>query len=526
MALFALIGAMAVILRSNASVEWHSLACVVAALAALPWLQAAVGQMHFVGQAWISSAYLLGFLLALLIGAQWESTSPGQLAQALFLAFGVAGVVSVGLQFYSWLGLWDGGVMDIWSMGLSGDRPYANLGQPNNLATLLLWGALACLWAYLATWLGAYSAVFTACFLLLGLALTQSRMGLLALTVVVVAAWVWRRLWPSRRLPWVASALYLYFLICPLFFRWLNAVLWTGQEASFVRLQQQGELRLSAWRLFLQAVWERPWFGYGWTELGSAQMAVAEKFPALGVTFGHSHNLFLDLVLWNGLVIGLLITGFLIRWFWLSFRVVREPRDAVLFLVLVVVGIHAMVELPLHYAYFLIPTGLVMGILNVRLGASVLWTSSRWTLVGLWLAAALALSLIVRDYLRVEDSYNTLRLEQARVGLGKAPIGEPPDVVVLTQLREWVRLARFSVHAGMSREELDWMAALTESNPTGGAAYRLATAYALNGKPDQARDWLARICKISTPDECVHIRRVWEQESAAGPRIAVVKWPE
>lgn len=526
LALIMLIGATAPLWRVRSSLGWHGLPCLAAVLVIVPWFQFALGLLPFAGQAWMSSTYLLGFLLALLIGARWESGSPGQLAQALLLAIGVAALVSVWLQFYTWLGLWEGNLMDIWSMGLSGDRPYANLGQPNNLATLLLWGLLACLWAYVKGHMGRFSAIFTAIFLLPGLALTQSRMGLLALTIMLLASWFWRRLWPSRRLPWVATSLYLYFLACPLVLRWLHTVLLLGEGGSLVRLQQQGELRLSAWRLFAQAVLERPWAGYGWTELGSVQMAVAERFPTLGVTFGHSHNLFLDLVLWSGLPIGMFASLALVRWFWRRFKAIRRPDDATLFLLLVVVGIHAMVELPLHYAYFLLPTGLLMGVLNTRLGVLVVRTSPRWTLAILWLGTALVLGAVIRDYFLVEASYNTLRFEKARIGLGKTPPGSPPNVLVLTQHREWIRSARYEVHMGMSPQELAWLTAITTTYPSTGAVYRLATALALNDQPDKARSWLQKVCKITDEQECQLVQRTWAEESRNNPRLAAIQWPD
>lgn len=520
-----LIGALPVLWRTHSRLKWHGLSCLVAVLVLLPWIQFSLGLIPFAGQAWISSCYLMGFLLALLVGARWQMGSPDQLVIGLFSAVGLAAIVSVGLQLYTWLNLSEGGALGLWALGDVGNRPSANLGQPNQLATLLIWGLLACFWAYSHRVLSAASAIFTASFLLLGLALTQSRTGLLAASAVLLAVWVWRSLWPSRVLPLVASSLFLYLLICPTLLRWLKGALLLGQDEVYVMNQQSVVQRLSAWRLFAQAILERPMFGYGWSETTSAQMAVADQFPSLGGVFSHSHNLFLDLALWTGIPIGALIGVVLIRWFWLRFRALRQGDDAILLLVVGVVGIHALLEFPLQYAYFLIPAGLIMGILNVRTGARVLWTSTRWVLGAVWLAAAIGLGVTIRDYARVDASYIKLRLEQGLLGQGRPPLGGPPDVWVLTQMREWIRMQRYKVHPKMSQQELDEMVVMTTWYPSLSSAYRLATALALNARPDEARAWLGKICQFTDDRECSLAQRTWEVESQNSPSMGAIAWP-
>ena len=520
-----LLGTVAPLVRVSSGLRWTPLACVAMVLSCVPWMQFAGGLLPFGGQAWISSCYLFGFALALLVGYRWEAASPGQLANALFLAIIAAGLLSVWLQLHTWLRLGENELTDIWSMGLSGARPYANVGQPNNLATLLFWGLLGCLWFHLSGRLGAATGVALAMILLVGIALTQSRMGTLALTVMVICVWFWRRLWPSQRMPWISTALYIFFWICPFVFRWLTLVLFADQDASFIRLQEQGELRLTAWSLFAQAIFERPWFGFGWTELRSVQVLVPEGMPALGVSFAHSHNLFLDFVLWVGLPLGLLMVAVVLRWFWGKVRAVQSAQDATLIFVLAAIGVHAMVELPLHYAYFLLPVGLFMGMLDARLGARAVVTTPRWTLPALWLCAALALGVTVRDYLRVEASYQKLQFEVARIGLDKTPIGGPPVVLALTQLREWMLLARYKVHPDMAPQELAWMEALTVAYPAPSALYRLAGAYAVNGRVRDSGKWLGKICRFSDPAVCQSFRQMWEAESRLDPAKAAVPWP-
>lgn len=521
-----LLGVFAVLIRTRSALSWHALPCLAAGLVFLPWIQYFLGLLPFAGQAWMSSAYLLGFLLALLVGARWEQAGPDQLAHALFMAIGMAAIASVGLQLFTWLGLAGSGAMGMWSLDVWGGRPNANLGQPNQLATLLLWGLMACLWAYLHRAIGGVTAIFVAAFLLLGLALTQSRAGFLSLTVMLGAVWFWRGLWPSRILPRAALGLYVYFLTCPPLLRWLNAALLMGHDDLYLVAQRQGDLRFRAWRLFVQAIVDRPWLGHGWTDVSSAQMAVADQFSSLGGIFQQSHNIFLDLMLWTGLPIGLLITGILVRWFWLRFRAVRQPEDVALFLLLTVVGIHALVEFPLQYAYFLLPIGLVMGILNVRLGARVVASTPYGILSGLWLSAALVVGVTVRDYAHVDASYTLLRLEQSIIGQGRGTMGGPPDVWVLTQLREWILVARYKARPGMSQQELEQLAILTRTNPSLSLAYRLATALALNDQPDEARAWLGRICKFTDEEKCHLAQDTWARESPNDPRTAAIRWPQ
>lgn len=522
----ALLGAFALVWRTRLKLNWYGLSCLTAVLVFLPWFQFFSGLLPFAGQAWISSIYLLGFLLALLVGARWELSSPKQLADGLFMAIGIAAIGSVGLQLYAWLGLYVSGVLGVFALEPVGGRPYANLGQPNQLATLLVWGLMACVWAYLRKVMSGATAVFVMAFLLLGLALTQSRTGILAVSISLMGVWFWRGLWPSRSLPKVGVLLYLYFLAMPTFFRWLNAALLLGQDNVYVRLEQQGELRLRAWRMFMQAVIERPWFGYGWTEVSSAQISVADRFLGLGSIFQLSHNLFLDLVLWTGIPIGLLVAGVLIRWFWTRFRRVRQPEDAVLFMVLAAVAIHALVEFPLQYAYLLLPTGLIMGLLDVRLSQRVVATTPYWIFPSMCLASVVMLGVTVRDYAEVDVSYRLLRLEQSLIGQGRGPMGGPPDVWALTHLREWIVVARYKAHPYMSQKELDEMTIVARSYPSFNLSYRLATALALNGHPDEARAWLLKICKIADEMQCSLAQRTWEKESPNHPLTSVIRWPQ
>lgn len=515
------LASISVLMRSSHPIAWHGIGLLVALLALVPALQYGFGLVLWSGSAWLSCAYLLGLLLALLTGAEWERASPGQWADALFLAIGTAALLSVGLQLDQWLALES---LDGLSMGKSLGRPFANFGQPNQLATFLLWGLLATAWGLLRRHIGLWTALLMMLYLLFGLALTQSRTAWLAVGLLALVSWIWRRLWSNRRWPWLGSGLALYFTLCVACLERMNQLLLLGSVPGAAGMDRpSGALRQSIWSLFTDAALQNPWAGYGWNQLGLAQLAAALNHPSLEQPHAHAHNLLLDLVLWCGLPMGLAVSLYLVRWIWLRVRAVKAAEEAVLVLFLLVIGLHAMLELPLHYAYFLLPVGLVMGALNVRLDVRPMLSMARWCVQGLCWLTILLLALIVRDYLRVEASHQELRFEQARIK--SATPWHAPKLLLLTQFSESFRFARFVPSSDMSAEDLEWMRKVSQSYPSAATLPKLALALALNSEAIEAQLWLRKVCKLESALRCEGVRQYWADQSLKHPELAAVPWP-
>ena len=519
------LAAPAVIVRTRQGAHWHGLTILVALLGLTPFLQYGAGILFFSGQAWVSSAFVLGLLLALLIGARWEGYTPGRAADGLFFAIGIAAVISVGMQLRQWLGVAESAdVMQIWAEEFSPGRPSANIGQPNQLATLLLWGLLACVWGMARQKIRGRIAALTAAYLLFGIILTQSRIASIAVLVLTAAAWMWRR-WLPNRAPWVVTILLFYFVACTLSLQALSD--WIGLDIQ-IRLASLGgestHLRLQAYTLFFDAARQQPWWGYGWNQLVVAQMSVAQNHPSLASFFMHSHNLFLDLVLWCGVPIGVLVSLYLVVWLLRCMYRVSNLEDAVLVMFVVVVGLHAMVELPLHHAYFLLPTGLVMGILNQRLNHHVLWASGRWVLVSLWLCASLLLGIIVRDYFQVDASARTLRLDAAHIG-HQLP-GLPPEVWILNDMRESILYARVTVEPNVSADELTHLRKVAYISATPYNLFNVAKALAYRQQPEEARAWIQKMQKVQPDGFDQDLRKIWESQAKTQPAMAAVHWPK
>lgn len=492
-------------------------------VAVVPWVQYAFGQVQFIGIAWVCSAYVLGFALAILIGQRWEEHAPGQLGDGLFAAVLIAAVLSVGLQLHQWLEL---DLFDVWLMGNGSGRPYANVGQPNQLATLLLWGVVALWWFCLRGQVRPFYAVLGTLFLSWGLTLTASRTAWLAVFWLLVCIWSWSPLWPWAHARWVALLLALCFvgqaLAAPLVTEFL--LLSPLENPTDIATRSSGEFRVQAWRMFFDAVSRAPWWGYGWNQGNMAQLVVAEDHPPLQILFQYSHNLFLDLVLWCGIPIGVALSLTLVGWSWRRVRSVRTADSAMLLVMLLVVGNHAMLEFPLHHAYMLFPAGIVVGALESRLRATLLPVNSlglQWMLA---VTCALVLAGVVRDYSRIEAAYLALRFERANFKMS-VPRGAP-DILLLDQMRGPIALARLDLTPANAASHVDWIRRIAWVYPNAGTVHKLAASLAWTGRPDEAAAWLRRMCTVVLPQDCNAVRIAWRAQAAADPAIARVPWPE
>src|SRR5262249_25844827 len=244
----------------------------------------------------------------------------------------VAGaLLSAALALSQWLGLNGLGVFLIDQSPAS--KPYANLAQPNHLATLLALGTCGILRWYESRRLNGPATALSVAFLAVAMLTTQSRTGWLFVGLLVLAVQVLHTR-ARLRLPivslWVGAAL---FAVGVLAWQPLNDLLLLRSVPLAERLHAGS--RVLIWRALLDAVWQSPWVGYGWTQVGLAQQATALDWPPVYWYFRNSHNLLLDLVLWNGVALGVLLFGLLVAWF---VRRWRSCGDADTLLLLIAVS--------------------------------------------------------------------------------------------------------------------------------------------------------------------------------------------
>jgi O-antigen ligase len=256
--------------------------------------------------------------------------------------------------------------------GVAG-RAMGNLRQPNHLATLLLWSAVAVI--PLLCWsaqpstrrVGGWVLATLFVLLLFGVVLSGSRTG--ALGVAWLVAWGLF----DRSLPRFARAL---LLASPLICLAGNASLswWAslhnlGALGMSTRVGEAdiSNARFSIWSNALALIAEQPWLGVGFGNFNFAWTLT--PFPDRNPQFfDHAHNLPLHLAVELGVPLALLVVGLLLWGLWQAFvrsRGVPGPEGIArraCFVMVLMMGWHSMLEYPLWYAYFLLPTAFMWGL--------------------------------------------------------------------------------------------------------------------------------------------------------------------
>jgi O-antigen ligase len=492
-------------------------AVAVLALALVPIGQVALGMTFFSGDGWLAALYLAGLALAIVAGREFGRRGSGSV-EPLLWAFVGAGVVSSALASCQWLGV------EISQLRMAplppGGRPFANLAQPNQLATLLMLGVVAAALLHQMQCIGSrLLAVFVVVFVW-GAALTGSRTAWVEMAGFVLWVWALRdraglRLTRGGALS-IGLTLAVFVVAVPSL---ADLLLISGTG-----LRLEPGVRPIHWAILADAIGQRPWLGYGWNQVSVAVSQVALNHPAPHEMVEHSHNLVLDLAAWNGIPIALaVIVGVAL---WIAHHGWRR-RDAQAALLVALIGValvHSMFEFPLEYAHFLLPIGFVAGVLDSRAPLGPRIGLPRWSVVGFAAVAAMATLWVAVEYIEVEENSRALRFEAARIGAGAVPSGAP-DVVLLTQQREFLRFARTQAHRGMTDGELDSMRRVAERFAYPPVLFRYALALGLNERPQAAARALGLLCKLHPPKLCEEARSNWSLMSDGSyPELQKVTW--
>ena len=298
----------------------------------------------------------------------WAGSAASPRANAVFTAFAwawlTAGLLNAAIALIQVFaptlpdGTW------IAASGIPG-RAVGNLRQPNHLSSLLLWSCISVivlldLRRLSLRWAAALLAAFV-----FAVVLTASRTGLVSVMLLGLWCLFDRRLSRPARLLLLAA---------PLVYAaaWWGLAQWAelsshnfGGTARLAESDISGS-RFGIWKNTLALIQAHPWTGVGFGNFNFAWTLT--PFPGRPTAFfDHTHNLPLQLAVELGLPLAALVLGLLLwalgRAAWLAWRADGDAgttqRGAVMMVLMI--ALHSLLEYPLWYAYFLLPTAWAFG---------------------------------------------------------------------------------------------------------------------------------------------------------------------
>ena len=313
----------------------------------------------------LANASLIGAALLVLLGGQGLNVDARKAwFEGFCWALLAAGLLSLGVSLMQ---VFAPSLVDGYLVAHSGipGRAAGNMRQPNHLASLLMWSCVAA--AYLADQERLKKALPAVLFgLIFAVVLSASRTGLVG--VLVLALWGLL----DRKLNRVSRYT---LLTAPLMLLVGWGVMWAWSHAGGAALGAESRLaegagspaRLAilanAWELLKQ----NPLTGVGWGEFNFAWTMT--PFPGRhSAFFDNTHNLPMQLAVELGLPLASLIVGLLVWSLWRALRnsSLASGADAVVrrcaFMIVLMIGLHSLLEYPLWYAYFLLPTAFAFGV--------------------------------------------------------------------------------------------------------------------------------------------------------------------
>ena len=334
-----------------------------------------------------------------------------------------AAVISALLGVLQYLG-WARDLSPWVNQPLKGDA-FANLRQRNQFASLTSLGLVALLGGIAAktqTQPISRAAWFWAMVLLnmlaAGVACSISRTGAVQWLVVglLMAAWVWLRAPRETRMNkgLIAMALAAPLLVV----LWSMVMPWwalqtTDEWGASMILRVAGQAqdyavcggRRVLWANVLTLIAQHPWLGWGWGETDYAHFMTGYSSLRFCDMLDNAHDLPLHLALEFGVPFALLVLVLMGVWVWrrAPWRE-SQPWRVMAWCLLLVIGIHSLLEYPLWYGPFQMTLGLAMGMLWATTDAPAQETSQE---VPMLVAAVLFMGCLYAawDFNRVGQIY-------------------------------------------------------------------------------------------------------------------------
>ncbi|WP_411689816.1 O-antigen ligase family protein [Acinetobacter pseudolwoffii] len=262
-------------------------------------------------------------------------------------------------------------------------RFYGNIGQPNHLSTLFMMGIASSILLYNKKIIKIKLLYVISIYLILFVFLTGSRTGVLTLLFLAFLGFIFRNKQNIKfSMTFFGTLILIYFLSNYLFSK--------NSRNSVKNLSETiNDSRLALWSDSISSILANPWVGYGINGVRTSRLFGNLNFKTPYVS---SHNLFLDLFLWFGVIGGIILSFYLIIFF---IKVIKDKTYGYgILLFLTPFIIHSLLEYPFRYLYFLI---FVIPALSLSKNFKI-YKISRFTFLILFLIYTILISIFYLEF--------------------------------------------------------------------------------------------------------------------------------
>lgn len=441
-------------------------------------IQVLCGQLLFPSDALVLWLNLALIILAICLGFHYVNIRPRSFDEGIEVFFTVLLATAFILAVQAMIRAFDLELMSEWIAGVGAKRrPGSNLSQPNHLATFLNWGIISLVYLHFRSKVNRFYFYLALLPLVFGIVLSESRTGLLSFSCVCVILGCMRTRVGQPRLfgllgVWVTTSLL--FVWWPDFWAYIQMVDGTGLGIS---MSSSGRVEL--WFQSLTAIAVHPFGGWGYRQFAWAHIStLADLDSALVATY--SHNLVLDFLIWFGLPVGGLLITSMARWLCTQIAHSQSLVQKILLLFLLPFGLHAMLEFPHAYLYFLIPVGFCIGALSVFSRDQPQIQLTRHVFHGAFVFVFVFALWSAYEYFVLEEDFRLARFASARVG--SDPVGyQRSNTYLLRQVADLVDVVRKTPSDSMTEIDIEQARRVALYYPWLGTLTKYALVLKLNG---------------------------------------------
>jgi O-antigen ligase len=287
---------------------------------------------------------------------------------------------------------------------------YGNIAQPNHFSNYLALGLASIGLLYLRWSLRVWQVALLVIPLLFVLALSGSRGTWLYLIFMTGMSYLWQR-HDKSYLPLLKYALALLAGFVVMHFvvqlPWLAV---SGEKyttfQSFVSKFGGSSIRLYLWKEALLIFANFPLLGAGFGQFAWQHFLLGPELQNVSISglYNNAHNVVMQLAAETGLAGLLILFGTLGFWFWHARREHRTIYQWWGYMVLAIIGIHALLEYPLWYGYFIGIVAVALGLMENKTYRLELRGLGRLSVAMMLLLGALSLIQLFQGYKKLETS--------------------------------------------------------------------------------------------------------------------------